>query len=112
MSSLTLSVMGNIDYNGIREKRLKNFHTLHQLLEPEKRWDLASDDVPMIYPYFTEDTDLKKYLINNNIFVATYWPGLAKKCRDMHLRLVPLPLDQRYNTADMEYIADVIRRKK
>ena len=67
MSSLTLAIMGNIDYNGIREKRLKNFQTLHQLLEPEKKWDLASDDVPMIYPYFTKDADLKRYLINNNI---------------------------------------------
>lgn len=112
MSLLTCSLMGNIDYERIREKRLKNFYTLHHFLEPEKKWDLAADDVPMVYPYFTKDTELKKYLISNKIFVATYWPGLGQNCNDLQQHLVPLPLDQRYDTDDMEYIADVIKRKK
>ena len=112
MSSLTRCLMGNIDYERVRSIRLKNFQVLHQLLEPEKQWDLAEDDVPMVYPYCTDAPDLREYLIKQHIFVATYWPGVSPDCHYLQSHILPLPLDQRYDTDDMKYIAHIIKSKK
>ena len=112
MSSLTRAIMGNIDYQSIRECRLANFYTLHRLLEPEKQWNLAPDDVPMVYPYFTDDTELRDYLIKHKIFTAFYWPGIDSRCVTLRSRILSLPLDQRYGAEDMEYIVRVIKNKE
>ena len=77
MSELTQALMGNIDYKYVQQKRLQNFKILHDALKNnnELKFALTPDDVPMVYPFLTDKNGLRKSLIANKIYVATYWPG-------------------------------------
>lgn len=113
ISSLTHALMGNIDYERAKIKRLENFCCLHQALKKKNGLsiNLSDDDVPMIYPFKTDDLSLRQRLIQNKIFVAKYWPK-EENCDCMssfsaqHLAdtIIPLPIDQRYDVEDMQYI--------
>ena len=53
-------------------------------------------------------------LINNKIYVATYWPNVLEQCNqgDIEFKfannLLPLPIDQRYSIDDMNKIISII----
>lgn len=116
MSKLTEALMGNIDYEFARKKRLENFAILHEALanKNELKLDLSSDDVPMAYPFLMSVNGLREKLIQNKVYVARYWPEIEKVCHinsfELYLQshLLPLPMDQRYNVNDMKRILEVL----
>ena len=103
MSALTHAVMGNIDYAEAKAKRLENFRYLEEKLG--QRFNLAADDVPMVYPYMTNDASLRQRLIENKIFVATYWNSAQP---DLTHKIIPLPIDQRYGLTEMGKIERLV----
>ena len=118
MSKLTESILSSIDYKTISQKRRLNYAFLNDALGESNLIHLNLDDesVPMIYPYLTSDSTLKQKLIENKIFVATYWPnvfdwvtpnGIEYKLANC---LVCIPVDQRYEDADMERILKTIEK--
>ncbi len=108
MSRLTLRLMGNINYMNIAKKRWENFNYLHERLHSSFPFAMAENDVPMVYPLFTEDRTLRQRLIDNKIFVARYWPNVEEQ-NNFADRILPLPIDQRYNLEDMGRICEVIK---
>lgn len=116
MSKLTQKLLRNIDYDKVKETRLKNFTTLHDKLQKQNflKFELSVDDVPMVYPFYCEISQMRKYLIKNRIFVATYWSNVLEWCSPASKEyllckcIIPLPLDQRYDMYDMEYIVQLI----
>ena len=68
----------------------------------------------MVYPYLVYQERLKKHLIDNKIFVATYWPNTYEWCAEdmweykLAKYLVPIPIDQRYGISEMDVILGVI----
>ena len=121
MSKLTRAMMSSLDAEAARERRRKNFRVLHEVLGATNRMSsdlgevLEAGAVPMVYPYRSEDGGLRRRLIENKIFVATYWPA-EEGCGCMRSELaqcfaseiLPLPIDQRYGEVDMKRIAEVI----
>lgn len=118
MSQLTQALMKSIDYEHVKSLRKRNFAILHKALaggnalclpEPE------SYECPLIYPYLCNDEGLKNYLISKRIYVATYWPNTYDWCKpedlEWHLAdcCLALPIDQRYDEADMQRIIDEIK---
>lgn len=112
MSKLTESILSGIDYEMVRQKRIQNYRFLDETLRVSNliHLDFDNEAVPMIYPYLTSDSSLKQKLIDNKIFVATYWPnvfdwatpnGLEYKLSNC---LVCIPVDQRHGKEDMERI--------
>lgn len=107
--------MQNINYDEVRTRRLDNFHALASQLGFPYQNIMDIDDVPMVYPYRSPDLSLRKKLIQNRVFVATYWPGIEKICPGgafeitLQNELLPLPIDQRYTTEDMRQMADMIK---
>lgn len=116
MSRLTNRILSDIDYVRASVKRQENFMYLHERLKGVNAFSFTEDKsvVPMVYPYWTTDSSLRQKLINNKVFVAKYWPGVADipNCpeleKDLVENLIPLPIDQRYSPAEMERIADLI----
>lgn len=108
MSKLTRALMGNIDYASAAEKRRASFAYLHSRLHSTFPFAMSEDDVPMVYPYITDDPSLRARLIENKIFVAKYWPGLTSAADELANRIIPLPIDQRYGEEDMQRILEVI----
>lgn len=116
MSKLTRALMGNIDYNLVRNRRLANFQILHQALAGvnQLNLDLSSHDVPMVYPLLIDKPGLRQKLIQHKIYVATYWPELEKVCPQnsfeltLQRYLLPLPIDQRYGEPEMKRMLEVL----
>ena len=109
MSNLTERLLCNIDYEAIRKKRLENFRYLHEQLGEYNQLsiDLDTNDVPLVYPFLTDRTDLREKLIAKKIYVATYWPGSNQ---DEMKKIIPLPIDQRYEKSEMEFITKKIEK--
>lgn len=117
MSKLTRTLIDSIDFEDVKGKRRKNFQLLHKKLGRSNRLtipDMDTFECPLVYPYFTDAGTLKKKLIENKIFVATYWPNVFEWCKEEFLeyqlagRIVAIPVDQRYGEDDMEYIINKI----
>lgn len=116
MSKLTKALMGNINYEKIKQNRIDNFRTLNKYLNNsnESNLQLSSNDVPMVYPYLINDETIRERLIQNKIYIANYWPNIEKlhpiNNYEKYLQkfLFPLPVDQRYNEKDMKTIVEVI----
>lgn len=116
MSKLTTVLMGNIDYEHVKQQRLNNFAFLHKTLADKNEINivLSDNDVPMVYPFKTTDIGLRAKLIENKIFVAKYWPAEGNGCMKSNVAqmlaemIVPLPIDQRYDESDMEKIVKTI----
>lgn len=115
MSKITESLMGIIDYKQAEKKRVENFIYLANALNNVNLIDIESDlsSVPMVYPLLIKE-NLKNELINNKIYVASYWQDAIKRVDENSVEdnfikyLIPLPIDQRYSLEDMDRILKVI----
>ena len=116
MSSLTHRIMASIDYNGVAERRRQNYLLLNEALCYKNgiSLTLATDTVPMVYPFLTTDSQLRQRLIDNKVYVATYWPNVLDWCdKDntsyfLTQQLLPIPIDQRYGEEDMKRIIELV----
>ena len=107
MSDFTRSCLSRLDMRSAAERRRENFDFLLQHLPTTFPLALSADDIPMVYPYMTDDAGLRRRLIEAKVFVALYWPGVAN-CGTVPDRLVPLPIDQRYLVGDVRRMVDVV----
>ena len=113
MSKITEAILRSIDYEAVRLQRRKNYEEIANQLADSNSILLLMEEasVPMVYPYLTSDVTLRAKLINNKVFVATYWPNINDdNSYEAYLkrRLLPLPIDQRYNEEDMKRIIEMI----
>ena len=117
MSNLTEKILGSIDYGFCRKKRIENFHYLDKHLKDKNKihFELSENDVPMVYPYLTDDAGLRNKLIEKKVFVAKYWPNVLEwtqsdMLENMFVRnLLAIPCDQRYGIAEMDRIIKIIK---
>ena len=118
MSKLTHRMMQSIDYDVAANKRRDNFQILHTALGPGNHLNLPleKDAVPLVYPYLTSLTGLREKLIEKRVFVACYWPNVLDWTTnddiEYHLafQTLPLPIDQRYGTEEMDRIIETIKQ--
>lgn len=111
MSKLTNKLLRGLDFDFIREKRNKNFNFLHKQLRDRNRLTpIIEEDIidgPLVYPFWTNNISLKKRLIENKVYCATYWPNVKSLCKKGSLEvnltneLINLPIDQRCNDKDL-----------
>lgn len=112
MSKLTQSILKSIDYDKIARIRIDNFNFLHKVLGSQNKLNLSflNDQVPLVYPFWSEDLLLRKRLLECEIYTATYWPNVKDWCSLDSLEysltegVVNLPIDQRYGPKEMEII--------
>ncbi|MBO6023330.1 MAG: hypothetical protein J6P83_00555 [Bacteroidales bacterium] len=116
MSNLTHRLMQSIDYKVSALQRRKNWLYLDKQLNAtnQLKFSLSENTIPMVYAYLTDDKELKKRLIAEKVFVATYWPNVFEWCEPNDLeyllaeRTVFIPIDQRYDAKNMKRIIDII----
>lgn len=113
MSKFTKRLMQGINYTQAAEKRRVNYEYLQSAIGGIP---IANDTIPMIFPYTIEEGQtLRKHLIQNKVFVAKYWPNVEAWVGEnttetwMANNTLPLPIDQRYGTEDMERIIRLIK---
>jgi|SRR5690554_415730 len=116
MSKLTEALLSSIDYSKAKEQRQSNYMFLNQKLSGGNNFQFSLDknEVPMSYLYYSEDLALKSRLIDNKIYVPTYWPNVLNWLKPRSIeselvnKLICLPLDQRYDKNEMEKIINII----
>lgn len=108
MSVATTAVLQKFNAQVAIQKRHENFAFLHERLQSSFPFAVADDDVPMVYPYVTDDATLRSRLIAQKVYVAKYWPGLSAAANALAERIIPLPIDQRYGEDEMRVIGEVV----
>ncbi len=117
MSKLTQNILSSIAYESVIKKRKDNFVFLHNELKDTNLLNLDGklDFVPFVYPLMIEDESLRQKLIDNKIYIAKYWNEVLDRKnvsyteKDFVNRILPLPIDQRYDLYDMKRIVEIIK---
>ena len=118
MSDETKRILCHIDFGKVTARRRANYYYLQETLGDINELtlpDVGTFACPMVYPYLSRSTTLKQKLIDNKIFVATYWPNVKEWCEDGNLEsslaqhICFIPIDQRYGEEDVKEIIDIIK---
>lgn len=127
MSRLTQNLLHGIPYENVKNIREKNAGLLDDLLgnrnllnrsPKSQKLPLASfvmPQGPLAYPlYHPQGIRLRKALAEKKIYVPTYWTNVAEQNAPSTVEyqcaanILPLPCDQRYTAAQMEFLAKTI----
>ncbi len=118
MSPATEAFITTFDFEKTRLARERNFLYLHNHLGNLNNLplpDIRNLCGPLCYPFIVPNNGLRKKLIEESIFVPTFWPGLnvENDTYEAYLvqNLLPLPIDQRYELKDMQRIIEIISTK-
>lgn len=116
MPVLTNKVLKSLDYGEIITSRKRNFDILHGILGDKNRLKFNTEtNTPSTYPYLTSNINLRKKLLDNNIYISRYWKHiLTNKLAnsfeyDLAEYLIPLPIDQRYTEKDMIKLGELVK---
>ena len=117
MSIITKNLLQSIDYQKIKEIRLENYKYLDHQLESINKLDVKAVEGPFAYPLLIENGgQLRKKLVEQKVYVSTLWDETLNICEDNELEyeyaknIIPIPVDQRYDTEDMKYIVSLIQK--
>lgn len=120
MSCLSSRIYDSVNFKRVQDIRCTNFERIHEMLGNSNHLKIPSLDdfvCPLVYPYWVDNGNtLKKKLIENKIFVATYWPNVFEWCKPTDLEyelanhVVCIPIDQRYGKTEMEFIIELIKK--
>lgn len=116
MSQLTRNILRGLDYNRISDIRSVNFNYLNSHLSKYNQMIFNKLDGAgaMAYPLLVNRLELKQHLIENKIYIPTYWSNVKKWVSadsvEAHLsdHLLALPIDQRYGIDQMKRIVEVV----
>ena len=95
------------------------FELLHNHLGNKNQLFFSSSekDVPMIYPFLTDNIYLREKLINLRVYIPRYWADVERRCNSNDIELylanhvLPLPIDQRYGMSEMLYMINIIKKE-
>ena len=115
MSQVTANLLRGIDYPLVLKKRNENFQYLHDKLQKQNGLSIKSVEGAYMYPlYVKEGGQIRQKLCAAQVYIPLLWPGVLEKCsKDMieyklSKNVLPLPVDQRYNVEDMDYISYMV----
>lgn len=115
MSHLTEVLMNNINLEAVNNRRKINFDTLHNKLGNQNLLSpVLENGAPMVYPLLVECDGLREHLIENKVFVPTWWrwilesPDTNEFEKRLARYLIPLPVTQSYTVGDMMAIARLV----
>lgn len=114
MSVLTHNLLRSIDYEQVIKKRNSNYNMLCNLLDKSNKLKTVMVNGPYTYPFFCENGEKIRFLLSKEkIYIATLWkdtfdcnPTDVEKSFTQNI--LPVPIDQRYTTDDMKYVAQKI----
>ena len=118
MSAISQHLLSHINYNEVIAGRRANFDYLHRTFINQNQFAIfvEAESVPMAYPLITGYQIDRNVLYNNNIYIPTFWAEVKTGTengyeteRGLAEKLLPLPVDHRYNEADMQRMAAVIQ---
>ncbi len=116
MSNLTQAVLSGVNYEEVKQKRRNNYSIFDEAFWGSNLIEIGFEEesVPMVYPYLTNDENLRKKLIENKVFVAMYWPNVMEWCesedyeRRIAQNMVCFPVDQRISEVEIRKMIELV----
>lgn len=116
MSRLTENLLRGINYDTVAQKRQENFDYLNAALENVNELKLKSVSGAFMYPLLIKNgAAIRKALQKDKIYIPTLWPNVMEECEPNSLEyryaadILPIPIDQRYDKEDMQYITSNLK---
>lgn len=117
MSKITDNLLHGIDYDFVKQRRTENFQYLNERFKTINKLDLTVPEGAFMYPLYIENgAEIRKKMQEQKIYIPTLWPDVFDVCSenqpeyDMAKNILPIPVDQRYNIDDIEYIVEVLKQ--
>lgn len=116
MSFFSENILKSLDYKAIILKRKANYKALDNCFSDINLMEVKNHGGLFLYPLLIKNgKKLKEKLIDHNIYVPTLWPELlVQRINDFEKMLVDhlvlLPIDQHYDTSDMQEIIEIVNR--
>jgi len=116
ISNITKAILSSINYKEVKLIRERNFYYMHSYFKNlnELKFDASKIEGPMVYPLLLKNENLRQDLINNKVYVPTYWKEILDLKESspwekyLEKYLLPLPVDQRYGLEDMKFVVNLI----
>lgn len=115
ISKLTANLLKGIDYGFVKKQREENFRYIHDKLEKKNKLLIHEVPGPFMYPLWIENGHLiRKMLKNEKIYIPILWPDVFGHCMPGSLEyqladdILPIPIDQRYDSCDMKEMLRII----
>lgn len=115
MSRLTNNLLHGVDYERVKKRRTDNFNFLYEKFKRMNELNLFVPKAAFMYPLLIKNgRAIRKKLQDKKIYIPTLWPDVIDSCPDNTLEyryaedILPLPVDQRYNIDDMQYLREVL----
>lgn len=119
MSVLSRGLLQNVDYDRVKKIRMENCKLYEKALGSLNQIQIAPMSAPYMYPFYIGEkgSGIKAGLVQEKIYVPTLWGGsnLMEHGNEFELSLanhaVFLPVDQRYDAEDIQYIIERVMEK-
>ena len=123
MSPLSLGIMQTINMEEVKNKRFENFRYLFAQLQNIQGVEFVCKDIsritsaPLYFVIYTNNRkELQKALAQEHIYAPVIWPVSYKEVlinstiQNIYDTVLAIPIDQRYNEADMAKIVRTIKK--
>lgn len=114
MSVTSEKILSLVDYQKIKETRMKNFSAIHSYLGSLNEFPVNVEiGTQMYYPFKCKDHLLREKLIREKVYSPTWWQHVVNELdegsieSEYALETILLPIDQRYSTSDMKVLSDL-----
>jgi hypothetical protein len=118
ISMFSESILEGINYDLVRTKRIENFNFYQRELGQMNQLEnvsLSDNSVPFCYPFMVKkEIDLSMFY-NRNIFIPVFWKEVLDRKegfiweKELTKRVLPLPIDHRYNFDSLKVIVNLIK---
>ena len=116
MSSISELLLNGVDKQMVMESRRKNFKYLHSKLKNFNQFSLQKlINTPFCYPFLPHSNIPREYLHKLGYYIPSYWPDIPTRGhsgfefeKTLSSKLLPLPIDHRYNPSDLKGLVSCI----
>ena len=112
MSDVSRALLNNISFTESAKKRFLNYQIIHKNLSKYNILKFIHKSPPIFYPLLLNRKIDKSIFHDQGIFIPTIWPEshhhINKTIGD---KLLPIPIDHRYNDNDMIRIVKTIKEE-
>lgn len=114
MSNFTKFLLTSVNILEVKNKRRKNYNFYSNGLNNCLSAEIDDTSVPLCFPYFARNSEVKGLLISNKIYIPTYWPEVTMRVEKSSFEkklvdcLCALPLDQRYSRKHIRNVVSIL----